>query len=187
MKRKGEQPQGVATFCGFPFHFSLFFLTIYLIREKRRREEEEERRTARKRADGVTSYLAPLHTLSSAYITHLFSSVSCSFEVKVPLSCRVFPESCGKTEEAFLPTPVLSCALIEKGRRRIKDKAETKKRSCPRLWAYVYFLLSCFLLFSFWTLTHKKCLRRGGGRGSVPFPVFLPCLLINEKTHEGEE
>ena len=27
----------------------------------------------------------------------------------------------------------------------------------------------------------------GGGRGSVPFPVFLPCLLINEKTHEGEE
>ena len=27
----------------------------------------------------------------------------------------------------------------------------------------------------------------GGGWGSVPFPVFLPRLLITEKTHEGEE
>ena len=36
-------------------------------------------------------------------------------------------EDCGGLFSRF-SFPVLSCALIEKGRRRIKDKAETKKR-----------------------------------------------------------
>ena len=85
--------------------------------------------------------------------------------------------------------PVLSFTLIEKGRRRrrIKDKAETKKRSCPRLRAYVYFLLSCFLLFSFWTLIRKKCLRRGVAGGAFLSQSFFPVSLSMRKRMRGRK
>ena len=94
-------------------------------------------------------------------------------KLSVFLSSREFPESCGKTAGAFLKDKT--------------QKAETKKRSCPRLWVYVYFLLSCFLLFSFWTLIRKKCLRRGVAGGAFLFQSFFPVSLSMRKRMRGRK
>ena len=81
MKRKGEQPQGVATFCCFAFHFSLFFLTIssYIShsREKeerrgRRKEDSKEEGRWSDKLSGPSSYLIICEQYSSVLFCLLF-------------------------------------------------------------------------------------------------------------------